>query len=77
MSIAEQAKEGAVDVINGITREIVNERKSRREEPRYWANFHEVKLQSLPKWRWLGRRWHQNRARHYHSHATAKRRAAR
>ncbi|MGH1344350.1 MAG: hypothetical protein ACRBN8_22515 [Nannocystales bacterium] len=77
MSIAEQAKDGAVAVINGVTREIANERKSRRKEPRYWANFHEVKMLSLPKWRRVARWWHQNRARHYHSHAAAKRRSER
>lgn len=74
MSIRETAKDTIVDVVNGVARTIADKAESRRKEPRYWANFHEVQLQSLPKWRWLARRWHQSQARTYHSHAAAKRR---
>lgn len=77
MSIRDAAKDTIVDVANGVARTIASESKSRREEPEYWASFHEVQMQSLPKWRWAARLWHQARARMYHSHAVSKRRGAR
>jgi len=77
MSIRDIAKNTILDVANGVARTIADESKSRREEPKYWANYHEVQMQSLPKWRWLARRWHLSRARMYHSHAVSQRRAAR
>jgi len=77
MSIAEQAKDGAVDVINGVTRLISDNAESRRKEPRYWANFHDYQRSTLPKWRRIARWWHQARARSYHSHVAAKRRSER
>ena len=76
MSIRDVAKDTAIDVAKGVARVIADEAKSKREEPEYWANYHEVQLQSLPRWRWIARRIHQAKARRFHSHAIAKRRAS-
>ena len=65
------ASDASREFVSGAAELAIDEARSRRENPEYWAEFHEDRLVVLPRWCWVARLWHRNRASRFRSHARA------
>ena len=69
--IRDAAADAGREFASGAAELAIDEARSRRENPEYWAEFHEDRLVVLPRWCWVARLWHRNRASRFRSHARA------